>query len=448
MSKVSAYIFAALLSIVLLLYPAKSVVVDAPAYHNNVSLEDLLEINKILTSETSQKIDNILNRYSKITAFNGVVMLVNKGDMIYNKAFGYVDRNKTPLKTDMPFQLASVSKQFTAAAIMKLKKDNLLDYNDKVNKYIKDFPYKDVTIKQLLNHTGGMFNYMALLEEKWNPADPFPNNDTLMRMISQSELPLYFKPGKDFFYSNTGYVVLASVVESISKKTFQDFMNENFFAPLGMSNTFVSVGSNISENSVGGFIMHRNRLYPFDLTIHDGIVGDKGIYSTSWDMYKWDKSLHDYSILTEDVLEDAYYPTIVNKRNIIPYGFGFRLSDENGQRMVYHNGVWEGFRINYHRYPDSKSAVLVMNNSGHNISALTAGIKYALNNLEDENIETRFVVHCLLSNNFKAAQYAYFLARFEDCFDKDIFNEIKEYLWRNKYYRFYEDFSFLVPETF
>ncbi|MDR2084297.1 MAG: beta-lactamase family protein [Bacteroidales bacterium] len=448
--RILVFIFSIFVFIILIFYPNQSIVVEAPEYQNKILTEDLLNINLILNSETSQIIDETLNRYCKITGFNGVVMIVNNGDLVFNKAYGYANtgKDKIPMATDMPFQLASVSKQFTAAAIMKLKQDNLLDYDDNVYSYIPDFPYKEVTIKQLLNHTAGMFNYMYLLENNWNNENKFANNDTLMRMISKSGLPLYFTPGKRFDYSNTGYAVLASIVEHISNKSFQDFMDENFFTPLGMKNTYVSTGTNITDNSVNGFVRYRSRLYPYEYTIHDGIAGDKGIYSTSWDMYKWDKSLYNYKVLSKEILEEAFNPTVINKRKVVPYGYGFRLKEENGQKVVYHNGMWEGFRINYYRYPEMKNTILVMNNCGFNVSSLTSKIKSIVNNIESEEIGTKFVINSILNGNLEVAKYAYYLAKYEDNFSQEKFDSITEYLWEKKYYQYYNDFIFIIPKTF
>ncbi|MDL2228097.1 beta-lactamase family protein [Odoribacter sp. OttesenSCG-928-L07] len=445
-TKILSLIITILIYGILIFYPTQSIVVEAPEYQNKILSEDLLNVNQILNSRTSQIIDESLSRYSKMTGFNGVVMIVKNGDLIYNKAFGYANsgRNKIPLSTEMPFQLASVSKQFTAAAIMKLKQDGLLDYNDNVSKYIPEFPYNDVTIKQLLNHTGGMFNYMYLLENQWDCEEKFATNDTLIKMISKSEMPLYFTPGKRFDYSNTGYAVLASVVEHISNKPFSDFMNDHFFNPLGMKNTYVSTGTNITENSVNGFFRYRRGLAPIEYTVHDGIVGDKGVYSTSWDMYKWDKSLYNNKILSEEVLEEAFNPTIIGKRKVVPYGYGFRLKEEDGQKVVYHNGVWEGFRINYYRYPETESTILVMNNCGFNISSLTSRIKSLMNEIENEEAETKFVITSILNGNKEEAQSAYNLAIEEDNFNQEKFDLIANYLWENRYFQFYEDFLSIV----
>ncbi|MDL2243088.1 beta-lactamase family protein [Bacteroidales bacterium OttesenSCG-928-K03] len=445
-TKILSLIITILIYGILIFYPTQSIVVEAPEYQNKILSEDLLNVNQILNSRTSQIIDESLSRYSKMTGFNGVVMIVKNGDLIYNKAFGYANsgRNKIPLSTEMPFQLASVSKQFTATAIMKLKQDGLLDYNDNVSKYIPEFPYNDVTIKQLLNHTGGMFNYMYLLENQWDCEEKFATNDTLIKMISKSEMPLYFTPGKRFDYSNTGYAVLASVVEHISNKPFSDFMNDHFFNPLGMKNTYVSTGTNITENSVNGFFRYRRGLAPIEYTVHDGIVGDKGVYSTSWDMYKWDKSLYNNKILSEEVLEEAFNPTIIGKRKVVPYGYGFRLKEEDGQKVVYHNGVWEGFRINYYRYPETESTILVMNNCGFNISSLTSRIKSLMNEIENEEAETKFVITSILNGNKEEAQSAYNLAIEEDNFNQEKFDLIANYLWENRYFQFYEDFLSIV----
>ncbi|MDD3914155.1 MAG: serine hydrolase [Bacteroidales bacterium] len=429
-------------------YPIKLIDIKPNETEQTVSLEDRLYITQHLCPATYSEISQTMKRYCAVTGFQGVVMVVYYGDIIYNEANGYdcPGCSKKLLNTNMSFQLASVSKQFTAAAIMKLKSEDMLDYTDRVSKYITDFPYEEVTIQQLLNHTGGLSNYMYLLEKVWNNDSILPDNQTLMRIIAEEKMSPYFTPGKRYDYSNTGYAVLASVVESITHESFPEYMEENFFAPLDMKNTFIGTSGNQNIKPLDGFARRRNRLYKIEPSVHDGIVGDKGVYTTSWDMYKWDKALYEYSALPQEVLDEAFTPTHTSKNRTIPYGYGFRIKKIDNNTAIYHNGIWEGFRTSYHRFPEYKNTILVLNNNEFNVGNIPKKIAPLINTKQVENIETRFVINAVLDDNFKVANYAYCLAKHENKLNDTLYNYVQQYLWGKKYYTVFNILNKLEQE--
>ncbi|MGM0505108.1 MAG: serine hydrolase domain-containing protein, partial [Bacteroidota bacterium] len=192
------------------------------------------KIDKIFYDEKAAILDSIIQQKTERFHFNGSILVGYKGNCIYNQSFGYADiRKREPLSSDAIFQLASVSKQFTAMAVMILRDQNKLSYDDSVTRYIPDFPYPEMTIRMLLNHTSGLPNYMWLVEHHWKGENP-PDNADIMKMMAKHKLSLYFTPGRRFNYSNTGYVVLASVVENVSGMPFADFLGQNIFQPLNM----------------------------------------------------------------------------------------------------------------------------------------------------------------------------------------------------------------------
>ena len=197
------------------------------------------EIEKIFYQEKALKIDSIMQVKAQKYYFNGNVLVAYKGSCIYNESFGYADMlRRRELEKDDIFQLASVSKQFTAMAIMILKEQNKLNYDDAVTKYIPEFPYPRITIRMLLNHTSGLPNYMWLVEHHWKGSNA-PYNEDIVKMMAEHKLLLYFTPGSRWDYSNTGYITLASIVERVTNEKFADFMYENTFEPLKMNNSFV-----------------------------------------------------------------------------------------------------------------------------------------------------------------------------------------------------------------
>ena len=168
--------------------------------------------SKNSTKNVSHKLDSLLNRINKRHDFHGAVLVAKNKKIVYQNQVGYADfRKKTLINNNSIFQLASVSKQFTAAAIMQLKEKNKLKLTDSVNTYFPDFPFKNITIRNLLNHTSGLPKYFWVAEHEWNENKP-PTNKDLMEVLPISKAQRFFKPGRNFDYSNTGYFVLASII--------------------------------------------------------------------------------------------------------------------------------------------------------------------------------------------------------------------------------------------
>ena len=356
-------------------------------------------------------LDSVMRIYRRSYKFNGAVMISQKGDMIYNKAFGYADIGENEkLTTEHSFQLASVSKQFTAAAIMILQEKNLLNYQDRIVKFFPDFPYDDVTIEQLLHHTGGLPNYMWMYENRWDSTTLIPHNDTLMTMLAANRLGRYFRAGRKHDYSNTGYAVLACIVEQISGMSFPDFMQTNIFEPLGMDHTFAyAEGNGTPPNKIiPGYFRRGRRFYRVQPTLHDGILGDKGIYSTGADMYKWDQSLYNATLISDTTLAKAFSPFKIRGRWEIPYGYGFRIKSNNGNKVVYHNGLWEGFRLNFYRYLDDNRTVFVMDHTNLTVTGVIARRLRKLMECTNDFHETQILVTTALSKGAEASFSLYF----------------------------------------
>ncbi|HAH60088.1 MAG TPA: hypothetical protein DCL86_18305 [Bacteroidales bacterium] len=166
--------------------------------------QDQIELNRILSHEKIIQIDSLLNKYESQNNFHGNILVAIDGAVVAERAMGYADPiRRTPCNTSMVYQLASVSKQFTAAAIMLLKADGRLDFSDKITKYIPEIPYNSVTISHLLHHTGGMPNYMYLVDKYWNENYP-PDNEDVINLMARYKLPVFFRAGYRYNYSNTG----------------------------------------------------------------------------------------------------------------------------------------------------------------------------------------------------------------------------------------------------
>lgn len=323
------------------------------------------------TRHVTYKLDSLLKRINKRHDFHGAVLVAKKGHILYNNQVGYADfKKKTPLNEKSVFQLASVSKQFTAAAIMLLKERNLIKLSDTVTAYFPKFPYQQVTIKSLLNHTAGLPSYFWVAEHKWRREEA-PTNSDMMALLESSNVQRYFKPGRNFDYSNTAYFVLASIVEKVSGTTFSSFLRNNIFEPLQMKHSYVysSKKDSINENQLRGYRLYKGwRHIQINNTVNDAIVGDKNVYTTIEDLYKWTLGLDSGKLLSQESLDLMYSKgeTVYGRK--VPYGFGFRINTE-GQKTIYHHGKWNGFRTGLTKYLEDDLVVIVLEHTSY--SAMT-----------------------------------------------------------------------------
>ncbi len=331
-----------------------------------------------LTKNVHHKLDSLLKRIHKRHDFHGAVLVAKNEKIVYENQIGTADfKNKTLLNKESVFQLASVSKQFTAAAIMLLNERNQIKLTDTVNTYFPDFPYEAVTIKNLLNHTAGLPKYFWIAEHKWQQ-DKAPTNSEMMEFLASTDVKRYFKPGRNFDYSNTGYFVLASIVEKISGTSFSSFLKKNIFEPLQMNHSYVYSFENdsIREHQLDGYRLYKGwRHIKIPSTVNDAIVGDKNVYTTAEDLFKWTKGLNSGSFLTKKSLALMYSKGESVYGRKIPYGFGFRI-DTKEENSIYHYGKWNGFSTGLTRYLEDNLVVIVLEHTSFNaLKSLNRKIK-------------------------------------------------------------------------
>jgi CubicO group peptidase (beta-lactamase class C family) len=328
------------------------------------------------TKAVRNKLDSLLKRIHKRHDFHGAILVAKNEKIVYNSQIGFADfKKETPLNKSSIFQLASVSKQFTAAAIMLLKERNQIKLTDTVNRYFPEFPYQHVTIKNLLNHTAGLPKYFWVAEHKWQQ-EKAPTNTEMMALLASSNVQRFFKPGRNFDYSNTGYFVLASIVEKISGTSFSSFLKRNIFEPLEMKDSYVYSFENdsINENQLDGYRLYRGwRHLKISSTVNDAIVGDKNVYTTAEDLFKWTLGLNTGRLLTKESLDLMYSKGETVYGREVPYGFGFRIKTKS----IYHHGRWNGFSTGLTKYLEDDVVVIVLEHTSYNaIRSLNKKIKY------------------------------------------------------------------------
>ncbi|WP_240676200.1 serine hydrolase domain-containing protein [Botryobacter ruber] len=308
------------------------------------------------------QVDSIFRYLHRKKGFNGTVLVTKYDQVLYKGAFGYADfSRKDTLTTQTAFQLASVSKQFTAMAIMMLQEQGRLQYDDSVQQYIPGFPYKGITIRHLLTHRSGLPDYTYLSDKHWPNRKIALTNDDALYLLKAHQPTIYFKPDKRFYYSNTGYLVLASIVEKASSISYATFVRKNIFEPLQMKNTFTySSLAAQTEKVATGHLSGKRKRTPDYL---DNVLGDKGIYSTVEDLYKWDQALYTQQLVKQETLAEAFTGNGQVSKKTEDYGFGWRIRQvDSGDTVVYHGGLWHGYNTYFLRNPKDRSTVIVLSN--------------------------------------------------------------------------------------
>jgi CubicO group peptidase (beta-lactamase class C family) len=330
-------------------------------------------VHHIIDQKKVSKIDSFFTFRYESGLFNGNVLIAEDGRIIYENAFGYADyQEKEGLNIHSVFQLASVSKPLTACAILMLYEQGLLALDDDIRKYLPDFPYQDITIRLLLTHRSGLPDYMYFTDHLW-PSRKIPlTNQDIYDLMVFFKPQRYFFPNKRYNYSNTNYCLLALLIEEITGMTFAEFMHTRIFEPLEMKNTFIlnydDLIYNVNDQIVVGYNCHGKKA---ENSYLNGVVGDKGIYSTVRDLLLWDQALYEGKLVSLFTLNEAFKPAHPDLRANDNYGFGWRLNENNGNNIVFHSGWWKGFRTYFIRKIKEKKTVIVLTNTAqHNFISI------------------------------------------------------------------------------
>jgi CubicO group peptidase (beta-lactamase class C family) len=310
-----------------------------------------VDLNKAIVAQRFEMANKTFTDLVR-NGMNGVVLYAEQGEVVYEQAFGWRDlskRQKDSLRVDDAFQLSSDSKMFTAEAIMLLKADGKLDYDDEVRKYIPEFPYEGVTIRHLLHHRSGLPRYDSMADEFWpDRKKPF-SNEAMIAMLAEKKPEPYGTPGGGYFYNNINYALLASVVERVSGQHFEDFMRERIFEPCGMTHSYIysmrddTVVSLFMPIDVHGHDMYRSGPVKAQNDYLNGVMGDKIMFSTVEDLYKYNLALDGELLLPDSLQNEAFVPGSEKWKNDENYGFGWRMSKEHPD-TYFHFGWWKGYR--------------------------------------------------------------------------------------------------------
>jgi N-acyl-D-amino-acid deacylase len=318
-------------------------------------------------TSTIPTLDSALTVLYEQQLFNGTILVAEKGKVLYKKAFGIADINSRPLTTSSAFNLASVSKQFFAMMIMMLKEEGKLQYDDLVQKYLPSFPYAQITIRQLMNHTSGLPEYFDIANNNRSLLDTL-TNASMLQLLAQKKPALVFNPGEKFAYCNTNYTTLASVIAEVSGIASNVFFTKRIVLPLKLTNTYIYnlTMTSYPASRVFGFHYAGGKPVPDDLLWLDGIVGDGNIYSSVEDLYKWDQALYTDKLVKQSTFKDAITSGVLSNGKPTNYGFGWFLEETPGEYQ--HSGGWAAFATYIDRYTATKQVLIVLDNSANGIA--------------------------------------------------------------------------------
>jgi D-alanyl-D-alanine carboxypeptidase len=331
----------------------------------------------LATNLRADRVDDIVDRHLKRDNIPGASLAVVKdGAVIKAKGYGLANVEWNVSATpDTAYQLASVTKQFTATAVMLLVEEGKVRLSDRIGKYIKDLPaaWRDVTVRNLLNMTSGIKDYLNNVPPDRDREDF--SYEQLVELVADK--PMDFTPGDRFSYSNSNYILLALLIRAVSGKSYDSFLAEKVWGPLGMTAT--------RRDNPAEVIPHRAALYESQSNKLQNVRflsptlwnnGDGGLLSTVLDLAKWDGALYTNRILSSASLEQMWEPQKLNDGSESNYGFGWQLGKLRGHRMISHGGGRPGTSTQISRFVDDHLTVIVLMNTGGNanrIATLVAG---------------------------------------------------------------------------
>lgn len=297
---------------------------------------------------------DVVNKYYSQGEFNGSVLIVKNGQMVCDTTLGFRNIEKG-LKADKntSFYIASLSKSFTAIAILISEQKGLLKLDDKASMFVNLPEYaENVTVRQLLHHTSGIRDYENLFSKKG-----LTNQDVINWLFNLKNLD--FIPDSQFKYSNSGYIILAQIIEKVSGKSYPDFIREQIITPLKMNNTYVYESNTVIQNRASGYNKQKK---PDDYSILT--TGDGGIYSTPEDLYKFDQALRNYTLINTENTIMMYSPFQLTSGQTSNYGFAWFLENESGEKSVMHTGGLNGFKALFWRDLKNNSCIIALTNQG------------------------------------------------------------------------------------
>ena len=302
------------------------------------------------------QLDDLFTDYSGSDKPGAAVMIIKDGKPLIVKTYGMANvATQKPVLPSSNFRLASVTKQYTAMCIMMLVEDAKLNYETTLGEIYPEFPEygQSIIIRNILQHTSGLIDYEDLIPD--TATIQVLDSDVMQMMMKQDST--FFEIGSQYRYSNSGYAMLAMIIEKISGQTFAEFLRTQIFAPLEMNETVAyEKGISTVNFRAYGHTVHEDSVQTTDQSITSAVLGDGGIYSSVLDLFKWDQALYTEKLVSKETFKLATTPHLER------YGFGWRIDEYKGHLRNHHTGSTKGFRNVIQRFPDDQFTVIILSN--------------------------------------------------------------------------------------
>jgi CubicO group peptidase (beta-lactamase class C family) len=295
-------------------------------------------LQPVQVSNKTAELDSVLTVLHEQEFFSGVVLIAEKNEIVYSSSHGNAP-DGTPVTLKTPLGIASVTKPFTAVAVMMLAAEGGVDYDTSITEYIPELPYENVTVRGLLNHTSGI-HFLTLVNAVWDTTQVL-DNKKLIALAAEQQPDLLFEPGSKYGYSNDGYVLLASLIERVSGLSYEAFLRQHIFDPLGMESAYVE---HVSEDTKSGWLQ---------------TIGADGIVVSAEDLFAFDRALQPGKLFTEKELEMAYTRPALTDGSEGEAGFGWRVAPGD-ERRVFHAGEGVPVKTGMQRYLDRETTIITI----------------------------------------------------------------------------------------
>jgi CubicO group peptidase (beta-lactamase class C family) len=292
----------------------------------------------------------------------GAILVFKKGEMLLNKSYGYANLElSVPMPSDGIFFIASVTKQFTAAAILKLVEDKKLSLDDNFTKYL-DFDTKGrkITIAQLLDHTSGLAQAESKEEFMQMTFDEFPQK-LMMQLVEPKDF--LHEPGETLIYNNTAFIFLGLIIEKVTGKPYKDYLQETFFDPLNMSNTSYTSNTKVTKNKVSGYGYTPKGMQQNDYLNYNIPYSAGALSSTTEDLLKWMRALHTGKVLSDPMYQSMINPNKLNDGTTVSYAKGLLNFSNYGHQEIGHDGAGFGFLTDTRYFPDDDLYIICLVNT-------------------------------------------------------------------------------------
>jgi CubicO group peptidase (beta-lactamase class C family) len=314
--------------------------------------------------ELAKQVDKSISENYTAFAPGCAVLVAKNGKVLLEKGYGSANLElKVPMRAEMVFRIGSVTKQFTAIAILQLVDNGQVALTDSIQKFIKDFHFKErtITVENLLTHTSGIRGYEQIDARIPNAIRIDFSPKTVIDSLNH--LSLEFYPGTKYAYSNSNYFLLSYIIEQVSGKSYQQYLTENIFQPAGLTSTYYESSTDLIPNRVSGYSFSEGRYWNPDFISMSLVYGAGALRSTVSDLYKWHKALYGGILVKKETFSKAIQPYRLADGKQIEYGYGFFNKTENGIRSIGHGGAIDGFRAIEMYYPDKDVFIAFLCNS-------------------------------------------------------------------------------------